>query len=108
MINLLWKIHQDSCQFFAGCEKLEDSEPFPCSTLQVTVNALVYDIQINKTLTCPLVEFLGLVMPTLKHDKWDPGSTRKPVGSLGKQHTKNPSIPPICTPVVKELNSLYP
>jgi hypothetical protein len=69
MINLLWKVHQDSCHFFAGCEKWEEGEPFPQSTLQATVDALVDDIQINAMLTCPVVEFLGLVMPTQKQDK---------------------------------------
>jgi len=29
MINLLWKVHQDSRQFFVRCERWEDGEPFP-------------------------------------------------------------------------------
>ncbi len=49
-----------------------------------------------------------MVMPTLKQDKRDPGASKKTAGSLGKLPTKNPSIPPICAPVVKKLNSLYP
>ncbi len=99
MINLLWKVHLDSCQFFA--------EPFPHSTLPVMVDALVDDVQTNTMLTCPVVKFLGSVTPTFKHDKQDPGANTKPAGSLGKQPTKNPSIPSIWAPVVKKLNSLY-
>ena len=37
MINLLWKVHQDSRQFFVGCEQWEDGKPFPRSTLRTTV-----------------------------------------------------------------------
>jgi hypothetical protein len=33
MINLLWKVHQDSRKFLVGCERWEDGEPFPRSTL---------------------------------------------------------------------------
>jgi hypothetical protein len=84
MFNLLWKVHQDSRQFFARCEKWEDREPFPHSTLWATMDALVDDVQINTKLTCLVGEFLGFVTPTLKHDKQDPRATRKPAGSLGK------------------------
>jgi hypothetical protein len=108
MINLLWKVHQDSHQFFAGCERWEEGEPFPRSTLQAVVNALVDDVHINMTLTCPVTEFLGKAMPSLKHNKRDPGATGRPASSFGKQPTKNPSIPPSCAQVVKELNGLYP
>jgi hypothetical protein len=108
MINLLWKVHQDSRQFFAGCERWEEGEPFPRSTLRVTVDALVDDVHINTTLTCPVAEFLGTATPSLRLDKWDLNATGRPAGGFGKQPTKNPSIPPSCAQGVKELNSLYP
>jgi hypothetical protein len=108
MINLLWKVHQDSRQFFVGCERWEDGEPFPCSTLRATVQALVDDVHISTTLTCPVTEFLGTTTPSLKSDRRDPGATTRTTAGYGKQATKNPSIPPICAPAVRELNNLYP
>jgi hypothetical protein len=108
MINLLWKVHQDSPQFFAGCERWEEGEPFPWSTLRVTVDALVDDVHINMTLTCPVTKFLGTMPQSIKQDKRDPRATERSAGGFGKQPTKNPSIPPSCAQVVRELNSLYP
>jgi hypothetical protein len=108
MINLLWKVHQDSCQFFAGCERWEEGEPFPRSTLRATVDALVDDVHINMTLTCPVTKFLGMPAQSIKQDKWDPGAIGRSAGGFGKQPPKNPSIPPSCAQVVREINSLYP
>jgi hypothetical protein len=108
MINLLWKVYQDSRQFFVGCERWEDGEPFPRSTLRATVQALVDDIHISTMLTCPVTEFLGTTMPSLKSDWRDPGATTRTAAGYGKQAIKNPSIPPICAPAVRELNNLYP
>jgi hypothetical protein len=108
MINLLWKVHQDSRQFFVGCERWEDGESFPHSTLRVTVEALVDDVHISTTLTCPVTELLGTTTPSLKSDWRDPGATRRTAVGYGKQPTKNPSILPICAPAVRELNNLYP
>ena len=108
MINLLWKVHQDSRQFIVGGERWEDGEPFPRSTLRATVQALVDDIHISTMLTCPVTEFLGTTMPSLKSDRRDPGATTRTAAGYGKQATKNPSIPPICAPAVRELNNLYP
>jgi hypothetical protein len=96
MINLLWKVHQDSRQLFAGCERWEEGELIPLSALQATVDALVDDIHINMTLTCPVAKFLGATTLSLKHNKQDPGATGRPASSFGKQPTKNPSIPPSC------------
>ena len=109
MINLLWKVHQDSRQFFVRCERWEDGEPFPRSTLRATVAALEDDVHISTTLTCPVTEFLGTAAtPSLKSDRHDPGAAGRHAVTHGKQPTKNPSIPPICAPAVKELNRLYP
>jgi len=108
MINLLWKVHQDSRQFFVGCERWEDGEPLPRSTLRATVEALVDDVHIKTTLTCPVTKFLGMPTQSLKSDRRDPGGTGKAAVSGAKQPTKNPSIPPICAPAVRELNNLYP
>ena len=66
MINLLWKVHQDARQFFVKCERWEEGEPFPRSTLRATVAALEDDVHISTTLTCPVTEFLGTAtMPPL-------------------------------------------
>ena len=108
MINLLWKVHQDSCQFFIGCEQWGDGEPFPRSTLQATVEALMDAVHINTTLTCLVAEFLGSSTPAIKHDKRDPGGTGKPAGGHGQQPTRNTAIPPICAAAVREVNCLYP
>jgi hypothetical protein len=71
------------------------------------VDTLVDDVHINMTLTCPVAEFLGAATPSLKHDIRDPSATRRPTGGFGKQPIKNPSIPPSCAQVVKELNIFY-
>jgi len=108
MINLLWKVHQDSHHFFVGCEQWKDGEPFPRSTLRATVQALEDDVHISTTLTCPVAEFLGTTTPSLKSDRRDPGAPTRPAAGYGTQATKNPSIPPICAPAVRELTNLYP
>jgi hypothetical protein len=108
MINLLWKVHPDSCQFFVGCERWEHGEPLPRSTLRATVEALVDDVHISTTLTCPVTEFLGMPTQSIKLDRRDPGGTGKAAVSCAKQLTKNPSIPPICAPAARELKNLYP
>jgi len=108
MINLQWKVHQDSCQFFVRCERWDNGEPLPQSTLRATVEALVDDVHISTTLTCPVTDFLGMPTQPLRSDRRDPGGTEKAASSGEKQPTKNPSIPPICAPAVRELNNLYP
>jgi hypothetical protein len=109
MINLLWKVHQDSHQFFVRCERWEDGEPIPRSTLRATVAALEDDVHISTNLTCPVTEFLGTAAtPSLKSDRQDPGAAGRYAVGHGKQPTKNPSIPPICAQAVKEVNRLYP
>ena len=104
MINLLWKVHKDSCQSFVRCEQWEEGKPLPRSTLKATVNALMDVVHINRTLTCPVAEFLGSTMPALKHNKRDLGGTGKPASGLRRQPTRNTVIPPICAAAVKEVN----
>ncbi len=106
MINLLWKVHQDSCQFFDGCEKWDDGDALPWSTLQSTVRALVNNVEIMTTLTCPVAEFLGPEISALGPRQREKGKARGG-GGFGRQPTKNASIPPICTSTVKEYNRLY-
>ncbi len=60
MINLLWKVHQDSQQLFDRCEKWESGELLPHSNLRNTVNALIDDIDLTTTITCPVSDFLGM------------------------------------------------
>ena len=59
IIHQLWKVHQDSRQFFDKCEKWDDGEALSRSTLQPAVRALVEEVNITTTLTCPVKEFLG-------------------------------------------------
>ena len=89
MINLLWKVHQDSHQFFG--------ELLPRSTLRATVEALVDDVHIITTLTCPVTDFLG--MPTQPHrsDRRDPGAPGKLPPAVKsnppRTHPFHPSVP---------------
>jgi len=107
MIHLLWKVHQDSRQFFDSCEKWGDGEVLPRSTLQSTVRALVEDVDITTTLTCPVKEFLGSE-PSVAGSRQREKREGKGGGGLGRQPTKNTAIPQICAPSVRELNRLYP
>ena len=59
MINLLWKVRQDSRQFFNQCEKWETGKVLPRSNLRNTVSALINDINLSTTITCPVSDFLG-------------------------------------------------
>ncbi len=107
MIHLLWKVHQDSCQFFDGCKKWDDEEALPRSTLQSTVRALVDNVNIMTTLTCLVAEFLGPEPSALGPRQQEKREARGG-GGFGRQPTKNASIPPICASTVKEYNWLYP
>ena len=105
MIHLLWKVHQDSRQFFDGCEKWDDGEALPRSTFQSTARALVDDVNIMTTLTCPVVEFLGPEPSALGPWQQERRKARGG-GGFGRQLTKNASIPPICASTAKEYNRL--
>ncbi len=107
IINLLWKVHMDACQFFDSCEKWDDGEALPWSTLQSTVRELVNKVDITTTLTCPVAEFLGPEPSALGPRQQEKRKARGG-GGHGRQPTKNEVIPPICAPSVKELNWLYP
>ncbi len=106
MINVLWRVHQDARQFFDRSEKWEEDKALPRSTLQTMVASLVDEVDIRITLTCPVADFLGLgKSPTTGTKAKKTEGTR---GNHGWQPTKNPLIPPICQPCVKELKQLYP
>jgi hypothetical protein len=106
IINVLWRVHQDTQQFFNRREKWEEGEALPHSTLQTMVASLVDDVDIQMTLTCSVADFLGLgKSPTTGTKAKKMEGTR---GNHGRQPTKNPSIPPICQPCIKELKQLYP
>jgi hypothetical protein len=108
MINLLWKVHQDSWQFFNQCEKWESGERPPRSNLRNTVNALIDDIGLSTTITCPVSDFLGTSGAAPKREPRDPKREAGVRGGHGKQATKNSSIPPLCATVVREFNRLHP
>ncbi len=107
IINLMWKVHMDARQFFDSCEKWDDGEALPWSTLQSTVRALVNEVNITTTVTCPVMEFLGPEPSALGPQQQEKREARGG-GGHGWQPTKNGAIPPICAPSVKELNWLYP
>ena len=107
IIHLLWKVHQDLRQFFDKCEKWDDGEALPRSTLQSAVRALVEEVDITTTLTCPVKEFLG-PEPSVLGPRQRERHEGRGGGGLGRQPTKNTAIPPICASSVKELNRLYP
>ncbi len=106
IINLLWKVHMDACQFFDSCEKWDNGEVLPQSTLQSTVRALVNKVDITTTLTCPVVEFLGHEPSALGPRQLEKCKARVG-GSHGRQLTKNVAIPPIYALSVKKLYWLY-
>ncbi len=108
MINLLWKVHQDSRQFFMHCERWNSGELLPRSFLDNTMRELVADINISLTITCPVSEFLGTAATTPKHDAREAPRDKPPGGGHGKQATKNSSIPTICAATVQKFNRLHP
>ena len=46
ILHLMWQIHYDAHQFFLACERWEDREQLPHSTLGNTVRQLVDDCSI--------------------------------------------------------------
>jgi len=59
ILHLMWRVHHDAHQFFLACERWEDGEQLPHSTLGNTVRQLVDDCAIMVTITCPEAMFLG-------------------------------------------------
>jgi hypothetical protein len=59
ILHLMWRVHHDARQFFLACERWEDGEQLPHSTLGNTVRQLVDDCSIQVTITCPEAMFLG-------------------------------------------------
>ena len=57
----MWQVHHDARQFFLACERWEDGEQLPHSTLGNTVRQLVDDCAIQVTITCPEAMFLGVM-----------------------------------------------
>jgi hypothetical protein len=96
----------DAHQFFDSCEKWDNREALPWSTLQSTVRALVDKVNITTNLTCPVAEFLGPEPSALEPWQQEKRKARGG-GGYGRQPTKNAAIPPICAPSLKELNWLY-
>jgi hypothetical protein len=59
ILHLMWRVHHDARQFFLACERWEDGEELPHSTLENTVRQLVDDCSIQVMITCPEEMFLG-------------------------------------------------
>ena len=108
IINLLWKVHQDSRQFFTHCEWWDSGELLPQSFLDHTVRKLVADINISLTITCPVNAFLGSPTTSQKREARDAPRNKPPGGGHGKQAMMNSSIPTICAATVHKFNRLHP
>ncbi len=108
MINILWKVHQDSRKFFAHCEKWESVELLPHSYLDNTVRELIADINISTTITCLVTDFLGTAVAAPKHEAREARRNKPAGGDHGTQATKNSSIPAICATTVQKFNRLHP
>jgi hypothetical protein len=105
ILHLMWRVHHDARQFFLACERWEDGEQLPHSTLGNTVRQLVDDCSIQVTITCPEAMFLGT--PSRLPGPTTP-STPRAARTTGPQPTVNPLIPPMCQKVVATFNRLYP
>jgi hypothetical protein len=108
MINLLWKVHQDSRQFFAHCEKWESGELLLHFYLDNTVRELIADINISTTITCPITNFLGTAVAAPKREAREAPRNKPAGGGHGTQATKNSLIPAICAATVQKFNRLHP
>jgi hypothetical protein len=97
MINLLWKVHQDSRQFFAHCDKWQSGELLPHSYLDNMVRELIADINISTTITCPVTNFLGTAVATPKREVQEAPYNKPAGGGHGTQatriHRSRPSVP---------------
>ena len=51
ILHLMWRVHHDARQFFLACERWEDGEQLPHSTLGNTVRQLVDDSSIQVTVS---------------------------------------------------------
>jgi hypothetical protein len=105
ILHLMWRVHHDARQFFLACERWEDGEQLPHSTLGNTVRQLVDDCSIQVTITCPEAMFLGT--PRRVPGPTTP-STPRVARITGPQPTVNTAIPPMCQKVVATFNRLYP
>ncbi len=72
------------------------------------MNALIDDIDLTTTITCPVSDFLGMAGAAHKQEPWEPKREAGIGGGHGKQATKNSAIPPLCATAVREFNRLYP
>jgi hypothetical protein len=107
ILHLMWRVHHDARQFFLACERWEDGERLPHSTLGNTVRQLVDDCSIQVTITCPEAMFLGPPLRVPVPGATTPSTPRAPRVS-GPQPTVNAAIPPMCQKVVATFNRLYP
>ena len=105
ILHLMWRVHHDARQFFLACERWEDGEQLPHSTLGNTVRQLVDDCAIQVTITCPEAMFLG---PPVRVPAPATPSTPRAARVPGSQPTVNAAIPPLCQKVVATFNRLHP
>jgi len=107
ILHLMWRVHHDARQFFLACERWEDGERLPHSTLGNTVRQLVDDCSIQVTITCPEAMFLG---PPLRVPVPGPTAPFTPRAArvTGPQPKVNAAIPPMCQKVVGTFNRLFP
>ncbi len=108
MIQLLWKVHQDTRQFFTLCERWDVGDILPHSHLGNTVRDLVADINISGAITCPVAQFLGPAPGAHKQEAREAPLDKPPGPGHGKQATRNSAIPALCATVVHKFNRLHP
>jgi hypothetical protein len=117
-MSILWKVHEDSRQFFDACEKWSRGEPMPRSKLRGMVHLIEDDQMVSRSITCPFDEFFA-------DDKKDK-KEKAPKGSGGggggaqkekdaakkrkqePQPTSNPSLLPLCAAAVKKYRAANP
>jgi hypothetical protein len=105
ILHLMWRVHHDARHFFLACERWEDGEQLPHSTLGNTVRQLDDDSLIQVMITCPEATFL---CPPLRAPGPTTPSTPRAAQITGPQPTVNTAIPPMCQKVVATFNRLYP
>ncbi len=89
ILHLMWRVHHDARQFFLACERWEDGEQLPHSTLGNTVRQLVDDCAIQVTITCPEAMFLG---PPVRLPAPTTPSTPRAARVTGSQPTVNAGL----------------
>jgi hypothetical protein len=107
ILYLMWRIHYNTRQFFAACERWEIGESLPQSALELTVRHLVDDCSIQKMMTCPVAAFLRRD-PDTPSMAAAPKSAKAATTMTGPKPMVNAAIPPLCKAAVVKFTKQYP